>query len=229
MIDLHTHLLPKVDDGASSVEEAFDLIRMLSEQKVPIAVCTPHFDPTRTALSEFVKERQMALSLLNNPVIQLITGSETKLHAYLFHYPELSELCISNTNYLLLELPFTKHWDSEVYEWVNRLISYYNIIPIIAHIERYPAIKRSNRPIKKLMKMGCILQLNTSSLLERHTRHRAIRYLKKGYISVLGSDCHNRNERPPRITPALDIIIRRVGSEALERLLERAEQIFKEH
>lgn len=227
-IDLHTHLLPGIDDGAGSVEEAMELIQLLSEQKILIAVCTPHFEPSMTSLSDFLKERQAAMELLSDVKIRLIAGSETSLHDYLFHYPDLSELCIADTRYLLLEMPFTKHWNSKVYEQLNTLINYYNIIPIIAHIERYPAIKRKERMVRRLIELGCVLQLNTSSLLNKRTRHRAIRYLKRGYINVLGSDCHNTKERRPRISVPLDLITTKIGTNVVDALICNAENIIND-
>ncbi len=229
MIDLHTHLLPNVDDGAGSVEETIELLQLLSEQKVKIAVCTPHFYPYLTALSEFLEMRNTAFAMVSGVSnIRLITGSETMLHDYLFHYPDLSELCIAQTRYLLLEMPFTKSWGSKVYEGLNTLINYYKIIPIIAHIERYPAIRRNKRALRRLLDMGCLLQMNTSSLVNKQSRHRAIRLLKKDYISVLGSDCHNRSERPPRIALPLEIIRKKVGSTVVERMIHNAELIIQD-
>jgi protein-tyrosine phosphatase len=228
MIDLHTHLLPNIDDGASSVEEAMEMTRLLSEQKVQIAVCTPHFIPSQTALSDFLAARQYAMTRMNRSEIRMIAGSETMLHEYLFHYPDISELCIADTRYLLLEMPFTKHWDNKVFEQMDKLINYYNIIPIIAHIERYPSVRRNDKPILKLIELGCVLQLNTASLLDQRSSHRAIRYLKRGYISVLGSDCHNTNERQPRITTALDVIHLKVGDSTVSKLIKHAEFIIKD-
>jgi protein-tyrosine phosphatase len=226
MIDLHTHLLPNIDDGANSEEEAIVLTQLLTDQNVQVAVCTPHFYPSQMSLSDFLKARQEAMSLMKQSELRLITGSETSLHEYLFHYPDLSELCIADTRYLLLEMPFAKHWDRKTYEYLNTLINYYNVIPLIAHIERYPAVKRKKMPIIRLIEMGCVLQLNTSSLLKSSTKRRAIHYLKMGFISVLGSDCHSVNERPPRITEALDVINRTIGVDTVNKLIKNAERII---
>jgi len=70
-------------------------------------VCTPHFDPTQTDLEDFLNRRAKSLSQLEAAKLQLIPASETRLHDYLFHYPDLSKLCIKDTRYLLLELPFS--------------------------------------------------------------------------------------------------------------------------
>jgi protein-tyrosine phosphatase len=161
--------------------------------------------------------------------ITLIAGSETMLHDYLFHYSDLSELCIENTRYLLLELPYTKKWDSKIYNKIRNLIIYYDILPIIAHIERYPAVIRSKKNIIKLIKTGCVIQANTDSIKgkkQKKQKKQLFRYIKKGYIDVLGSDCHNMAYRPPIISDAFEIIIQKFGDRFLDRLIYNADCII---
>ena len=225
MIDFHTHILPNIDDGASDLETALQMTEALYSQKIMIAVCTPHFDPSSTSLEDFIKQRAFALSKMGDSRIELIPASETMLHEYLFHYSDLSELCIENTNYLLLEMPLHKKWDPKIYENISRLIDYYNIIPIIAHIERYHAIKR--KQLKTLIKMGCMIQMNTATILNRKTRKRAFRYIKNEFISVIGSDCHDMLKRPPCMAKALELIEEKLGIPYCEKLEYHAECIIK--
>jgi protein-tyrosine phosphatase len=223
MIDLHTHILPNIDDGACNVETAQQMTEALYTQNILKAVCTPHFDPSRTSLEDFVKKRAFALSRLRESPIQLIPASETILHEYLFHFSDLSELCMENTRYLLLELPYQRKFDSKIFENISRLIDYYNIIPIIAHIERYHAIRR--KQIRILIQMGCLLQLNTEAILNKKTRKKAFRYLINEYINVIGSDCHDMQKRPPNMSTALELIEKKLGASYCERLDYHAECI----
>lgn len=225
MIDLHTHILPNIDDGANTVEEALILTELLFKENIKIAVCTPHFDPTKTALQEFIRMRTIAMALMKASKVRLISGSETVLHEYLFHYSNLNELCIGNTRYLLLELPFEKKWNATVYELLEKLITYYDLIPIIAHIERYKAVKKNLKCIETLIKMGCVIQLNTSSIIDKKSSNQAIRYMKNGYIDVLGSDCHNIKKRPPIITTALNRVILKLGVKYTDEFNYNAECI----
>ncbi len=225
MIDLHTHILPAIDDGPQCVEEALEMTEELYKQGVMEAVCTPHFDPTKTSLEYFLEHRSNALLQMKEARIHLIPASETFLHDYLFHYTDLSKLCIENTGYLLLELPFLKKWDSRLIDSLDRLISYYGIIPIIAHIERYPAVKI--KQIKALKELGCFIQMNTSMILNRKTRKKAFHYLKKGYIDVIGSDCHNNRTRPPVMLEAFHQIEEKLGTNYIEKLNFHAISIVK--
>ncbi len=225
MIDLHTHILPNIDDGARDVDTALKMTEALYSQSITKAVCTPHYDPSRTPMEEFVKKRALAFAKLKESRIQLILASETILHEYLFHYCDLSELCIENTRYLLLELPYLMKFDRKVFEAINRLIDYYNIIPIIAHIERYPSIRQ--KQINKLQQMGCMLQLNTGTILNKKTRKKALRYIKREYIKIIGSDCHDMERRPPSMREALELIDYQLGASYCERLEDYAEGIVK--
>lgn len=225
MIDLHTHLLPGIDDGAKDLEETMKLTETLYLQNVRTAVCTPHFDPTQISMDKFLLQRENALNLLAEVQLRLIPASETRLHDYLFHYPDLSYLCIENTRYLLLELPFDKKWKVEVFEKIKKLMTYYNIVPIIAHIERYPAVKRNEKNIIKLIDLGSVIQCNTSSLVEKRMRKRLFTYLRKNYIDVLGSDCHNMQNRPPCMEAGLKQIENNIGISCIKKLERNAECI----
>ena len=142
MIDLHTHLLPNIDDGASDISEALIMTKLLKEEGIKGAVCTPHYDPTSMSLNDFTSLRAKSLNLLKETCIPLIPASETYLHEYLFYNCNLDPLTIENTNYLLIELPFTKKWGNDIYKSLEKLMIYFDVIPIIAHIERYPAASK---------------------------------------------------------------------------------------
>lgn len=225
MIDFHTHILPGIDDGARDIDEGIKLADSLYDQGVAVAVCTPHFYPYRMSIDDFANIRDMAMNSMKNVKIKLIPASETYVHEYLFNYNNIDTLTIGNTNYLLLELPFGKKWSSNIFENIERIMNHYNIIPIIAHIEIYPAAKKKD--IIKLKELGCVMQLNTSSLLNRKLKRKAIRLIKAGFIDVLGSDCHNLKERSPQIKVALKLIKKKLGSNYIDNLIKKSEMIIE--
>lgn len=226
MIDIHTHILPRIDDGAKDIAEAINMTENLYLQGVTTAVCTPHFNPARTSIEIFLSNRKRAYESLKKTRIKLIEASETYLHEYLFHYDDLSPLCISNTNYLLLELPFDKKWPASVYANIEKLRYYYDVIPIIAHVERYDQILKSTKTLKYLKAMGCLIQINTTTIIDKKYRHFITAYLKYDYLDVLGSDCHNMTSRPPLILEAKDEIIIRSGMDQWNRLIENSQKVI---
>lgn len=227
MIDLHTHVLPYIDDGARNLEESYQMIESLMKQEVTQAVCTPHFNPAHISLGDFIDKRRKAMKLLENSPLELLQGSETMLHDYLFHYMDIRDLCISGKKYLLLELPFYRHWDKNGFQMIEKLISYYDVVPIIAHVERYQSIKIKDKEIKKFRDLGCFIQINSSSIVSKKSRNLIMRYMKQGYIDVLGSDCHNMESRPPVIKEAYEIVIKNMGEKYRKTLQQNAECIVK--
>jgi protein-tyrosine phosphatase len=108
-----------------------------------------------------------------------------------------------------LELPFDKKWNDKYLDILDKIINYYNVIPIIAHIERYKSL--NIKVTKKLSDLGCIIQMNTSSILDKKNNTRCVHLLKSGLIDVLGSDCHNMKNRMPIFMEALSFIAENFG------------------
>lgn len=228
MIDFHCHILPGIDDGAANLVEALALEEQLLRQGVDRVVCTPHFDPTVRSLENFIETRAASLAMLKDSKLSLLPASETCLHEYLFHYQELTKLCIPATRYLLIELPFTKRWSNKTWMLMQRLKEDYDIIPIIAHVERYPAVWHQKSNLKRLRELGCVLQVNASSVLDPKLWKRICSYLKKDYIDILGSDCHNCRSRPPVMTEAIKKLKERFGDAFIAGLDTNAEQILRD-
>lgn len=226
MIDLHTHILPGIDDGPRSVEEAMKMIEVFLDQNVKVVVCTPHFNPTMIALDDFLSKRTTAMKQLGSSKITLVSGSEVALNEFLFHYSDLSPLCIGDTNYILIELPFDKKWDEKLYKQLDRIVRYYNLIPVIAHIERYPAVKKSKKILRRLIEIGCLLQMNAEAILNKKHRRLGEFYIKHGFIDVIASDCHNMKLRPPNLAAAHAIIVQRLGLAHLDKLISNSERIL---
>lgn len=225
MVDVHTHILPGIDDGARDKEEALNMAENLLLQGVNTAICTPHFNPARMDIETFLIGRKNAYDLVRDAKIRLIEASETYLHDYLFHYSDISALCAGNTNYLLLELPFEKKWQPSILTNIEKLCYYYDVIPIIAHVERYDQLTKSRKTLERLKNMGCLIQMNTRTITNKKYRHLVWTYLKYDYIDVIGSDCHNMASRPPLILAAKEEIINKFGTKKWDRLSENSKKI----
>ncbi|MDF2512424.1 MAG: hypothetical protein K0S04_2290 [Herbinix sp.] len=227
MVDLHTHILPDMDDGAGSIEEAIQMAETFREQLVNTVACTSHYYPSKISLEEYVSKRSEAMKKLEHCNLALKSASETYLHEYLFHNPDLSQLCIFQTDYLLVELPCTVRWENSIYDMLERLIYYYHVIPIIAHIERYPAAKKSKGWIRRFLLLGCLIQVNAASVLDWKEWPRIKRYLKRGYIHVIASDSHNLSTRPPQLPQAYDKISKKLGEQYSNQLKMNAQAVIR--
>lgn len=233
MVDIHTHILPYMDDGARDLEESLALIQMLKEQGITSIVLTPHFYSHQESLSDFLERRQGSYKSLKRAVAKVIQksdmtqegksdseicledgsefkmllGSETYLSETLFSYDSISPLCIEDTKYLLLELPYVEKWGPSVFKQIDRLIAKFDVVPIIAHAERYEALQHNPEKVfQELVDLGCMLQFNSHSVVNRHSRYSTLKLIKNGWMDFIGSDCHNLHTRPPEFDLYNEII-----------------------
>ena len=236
MIEIHSHILPGIDDGARDVQEAKELLALLKNQGVSSVVMTPHFYPDHQRLDDFLEKRDKAFSALTSATdesegfgMELILASETLISDTLFAYENLDVLCIAGTGYLLLELPYSKEWGGSVFRFIDRLMARYALTPVIAHVERYEAVQhKPEKILDELVDLGCLLQMNIDSLIERGTRRHAMKLVKKGYIDLVGSDCHNLKSRPPRYPEFCSLAEKNRLQGCLNGWKKTAEQILSE-
>lgn len=223
MIDLHSHILPGIDDGARDKREADFMIESLIKNKIDTVVCTPHFNPSREPLKEFIVKRSKAYKDMESCELKLILASETYFNEVLFYYEDITPLCMKDTRYILIEFPVDIKFNTHLFTSLNKFIVKYDVIPIIAHVERYKYLKKK-RLLYKLKDMGCLLQVNTSSLLNKDKK--LLKLLKEKLIDVLGSDCHNMSSRPPVFSDALQIIKKGIGEDYIEGLDRNSRDII---
>ena len=232
MIDIHTHLLPELDDGSRSVDETLQMLKVMWEQGVDTVVATPHFYIDRQSPAEFISERDAAVEKLKSRLSECENRPRIAVGAEVQFYPEIPDmegierLCLGGSRYLLVEMPFSQ-WSGYTYRSLSRLSSERRIVPVIAHIERYFDSKNDADKILRLKEAGALIQTNSSFIIERATRRKALNLLKKEEISFLGSDCHNLTTRPPDIGNGIEIAFGKLGGRMFEEL-EYWEEKLKE-
>lgn len=219
-IDFHTHILPAVDDGSSSIEESVELLKMQKQRGVSTVVATPHFYPHRDKPERFLERRNKAFQKLQEEIAgqqlpEVILGAEVYYFNGISQWEGLKDLTIGETNYLLLEMPGTQ-WTDRMLEDINGIYIKQGIIPIIAHIERYISFFNWRKILKKLAELQVVIQVNGSFFLE-HGKF-AFKMLKEGYIDIIASDCHNTTSRKPNLHLVRELIDRQLGEEYLNRI-----------
>ena len=207
LVDIHTHILPQMDDGAQTVEESIKLLLELLRQGITDVVLTPHFDSAKESVEAFCQRRAASFDLLQRELettglcrtLTLHLGAEVRYDPNLI-YADTQKLCIGNTSYLLLELTGTYPFNFE--NTANFLLSR-GIIPILAHIERYNYLYSDTALLDRLLADGFITQCNASSLLSHHYSSIIKKLLKRGQVQLLASDTHSLEKRPPQLIEAL--------------------------
>ena len=230
MIDFHTHILPEIDDGSSSPTESLKLLKMLKEQGVEKVVLTPHFYAYSSTAESFLQLRRKALDKLTEMLrvekldIDIYLGCEVLYFEELWRLENLKSYCIEGTDYLLVEMPFSPWGDSTI-EGIEKIIAK-GYIPIIAHFERYIDYRGNKKKINKLLSMGALLQMNCEFLNHFISRRKAVKFIKKGYISALGTDCHNTSGRAPNYDTANAYLKKKLSSQKYEGFQKRQRRIL---
>lgn len=224
LFDLHCHILPGMDDGARSVEEALELLKQSAEQGVRAMVLTSHYYPKET-VSRFLERRKEACRILKEAlkevhfrVPDLTVGAEVAWFSGITHVEEIEKLCIYRTRYMLLELPF-QAWSEEVFHDLEVLTSVLGIKVIIAHLERYLNLE-DKKTIECLLDSKVLIQMNGEFILNPRTSHTAKKLFKKGFVDLLGSDCHRMDTRPQTLGPAAAQLQKWKMTEQLEDIVE---------
>ncbi len=212
MTDLHTHILPGMDDGSRNVGESKRLIAMEQEQGVTDIVLTPHYYRWYEEPESFFIRRGASWDKLRGqiggggPAFHL--GAEVAWFPSLAGFPALEKLCIGHSGQFLLELPFER-WNSKLMDKLYGLTCSTGLTPVIAHVERYIGIQRKEL-IDELVDLGLPLQMNADSLLKMGQRGKCLKLLRRGRW-YLASDCHRFDSRPPRMAEALQYLRGRAG------------------
>lgn len=197
MVDLHTHILPNMDDGASGIKESLALLKAEKEQGVDTVVLTPHFRREHETVEQFLRRRQESYetlcAALPPDAPKLVLGAEVAWFENLVYEPQLSSLVLGNSRYILLELPKTV-WKSKLPDQIYQFAGVSGLTPILAHLDKYD--EPGNRAaIRTLVEMQFPMQMSADAFSKPFTRCRATRMMKRG-AWLLGSDCHNTARRP---------------------------------
>lgn len=211
MIDLHSHILPGVDDGPSRIEISLKMAQCAVADGIHTLVATPHaFDGTsRNFLPHILMHiGRLKKKLTENQIpLTICPGAEVRIHSGMDHsLKEGKTASINNTGrYMLVEfphhmvLPGTR--DVLFHLFLN------GVTPVLAHPERNLALQRNPRILADLVNMGCLVQLTAMSITGE-LGHDAMEYahflLKEGQAHVIATDSHNAENRPPILSTALE-------------------------
>lgn len=228
MIDFHTHLLPKMDDGSKSVEESCKMLNELASQGVIRVAATPHFSANAESLEHFVERRKKSFELLklslSDLMPQILLGAEVKYYQGISRLENLRDLCLEKTNFLLLEMPMCK-WTEYILKEVTDISSSLGINVVLAHVERFIPYQ-PKETIERLLDSGVYFQVNAEFFTRPLTRRKAFKMIKNHQIAFLGSDCHNLTDRSPDIGEALRLIEKKFGKSFVIRFNENAENLM---
>ena len=232
LYDMHSHILPQMDDGAEDVEVSKKILNVLYSQGVSHICLTPHYYSHKESMEDFLKRREYCLSLLKPHIpqeIKVCLGAEVYVTDIIMNNASLNHVCYGNSNYILLEFPYLTTFKDSSFELLVRLMNRYGVKPILAHIERYPALLGNPKLMQELSSYGIRFQTNVVLYLDRGTFRKLKKLIKLGLVDFIGSDAHNlvRNS-PQKFGEAVELINKKTSPNVMRAISRFSSDVFSE-
>lgn len=226
MIDLHSHILPQMDDGSKSAEESAKLLEILRTQGVTTVAATPHFYPSQEAPEDFLARRKESVARLPRELAQpLLIGAEVAYFPGIGSCDALIPLQLSDTGLLLVEMPFSP-WTERIVADVCAIPAQLGLTPVLAHINRYRGSSQFPKFYRQLLENEVLFQCNAEAFEPGLRGHWALQQMKRGLVHFLGSDAHNTTSRPPKLDQAIRLIEKKLGKDFVAEFHQQAEEIL---
>lgn len=233
MIDLHAHLLPGIDDGASTLEMSLEMARQAVESGTTTMACTPHIYPGLymndaagiaghiRALQAKLDQRQIGL--------KLVRGADAHLVPELLGGLKSGRVpTLHDSRYFLLEPSnhvAPPHFEESVFQ-----IMAAGFVPLVTHPERLTWIEDYYPAFVRLAERGAGMQITAGAITGRfgkRARYWSDRFLDDGPVHVVASDAHNTRARNPRMAEAVTRLIECIGKDEARRMvLERPQAVL---
>lgn len=232
MTDLHTHILPTMDDGARDVEMSLAMLAEQRVQRVERVALTPHFYRDEERPERFLARRKKSWDKLRLAMEQsgegfpdLVLGAEVTWVPGLHRWDELRQLCYGQSSYLLLELPDSP-WRGSMIDQIYDMMDSSGVTPVLAHLERY---FRTQKPdyIRELFRMGVPVQISAEPMLHLFQRGKVLGNIRGNPNCMLISDCHNLTARRPNLGPGMAQIEKNLSRETVSAMRSSSRRIFE--
>lgn len=211
-VDIHSHILPGLDDGAQDVHESLKMAAEAANNGITDMIATPHFAGPYEIYDK--AELQAFADRINELIARNSIDLKVHIGAEVFCSPEMIDLhkqgkliTLAGTDYVLMDMPF----DMIPFFFRDLIfqMSMFGIKIILAHAERNAALQRDPRPIDDFIRQGALLQINTTSLtgyLGARAQKLANRLIKQRKAAIVASDAHSFDGRGPNFVETYKIV-----------------------
>ena len=225
MIDLHSHVLPNLDDGAKDLDEALEMCRMAAADGIEILAATPHFRPT--VYENGQENILLAVARLQQELdgkgifLKLVPGVDIHVSPEVLLFLEQNPRLLFRGRYALIEFPAQSIPPSiEDFFFRMRLTG---ITPIVSHPERNREVQNDPKVLESMVDRGALFQVTAMSLTGDFgdpVRATAFRMVKSGLAHVVASDAHSPRHRAPILSKALRALENLIGPEKAKMMVE---------
>jgi protein-tyrosine phosphatase len=224
MIDIHSHILYGLDDGAKTREQSLAMLTMAAETGTTDIVATPHADLQFPFNPELVAERLADLRLATEGVIRIHAGCDFHLQ-----YDNIQDALknptkytINGCGYLMVEFSDLVIFNNteDIFERMHSV----GITPVVTHPERNPLLQQRLDRLERWTSNGILLQVTAQSLLGRFgnaAKRCSEELMDRNLVHFIASDAHDTEHRPPCLDEAFEYVSRKYGAARASRLLER--------
>ncbi len=224
-IDIHSHLLPGIDDGAKDTETSMEMFRIAHKSGITHMILTPHYKPMRhnagpPRIADMITRAREMLAE-EGIDIQLYAGNEIYYHSDAVNVLDEGRACtMAGSKYVL-----TEFGPMDDFDYIRNGI--YQIMAggyrsIIAHVERYQCIASKPERVEELVRMGCYIQVNAGSVIGTYgfgTKQFIKKILKQHLVHFIATDAHDIDKRAPQLAECSKYVNRKFGEEYERKLL----------
>jgi len=222
MVDIHSHIIPRIDDGSKSMEMTLEMLKNAEKEGTKEIVATPHYlleygEATIEEVKNYVKEINAVLES-EKIDLNVYSGQEVYFTEKIIKdYIEGNIGTINDSMYMLIEFPMN-NFENNIFDVLYEL-QVRNIIPIIAHPERYKPFIKKPVLINDFINQGYLFQVNVGSIMGKFgedVRKTANLFLSNHIYNFIGSDAHNIKSRNTGLKDALDLLNKDMNVEIFE-------------
>jgi protein-tyrosine phosphatase len=228
MIDIHSHIMPEIDDGARTIEEAVEMARIAAEDGIEQMVSTPHMfnglseNPEPSEILRRVAALNDALERVGESRIKILPGNEVHVSHEIAEQAKNNRVTrINQRNYMLVEFPqlmVPVGADELFYK-----LQLYGVRPILVHPERNSQIQSRPSLVGRFVQRGVLIQVTAMSVTGEFgpaAKTCADTLLRHDYVHFLATDAHRANRRPPILSKGRDAAAAIIGAERARALVE---------
>jgi len=232
MYDIHSHILPGIDDGAKTPKETLEMGRIADKDGITHMIATPHFNfedqhfPEKVRRAVAKQNEEFELEKIN---LRLYPGAEIFLRAEILEKLENNQLLtLNDSDYLLVEFPLGEvpyHVEDILYR-----IRLGGKIPIIAHPERYREVMDNPNLVKGWVEQGNCIQINVTSILGvsgKKVQKTAKHLLTHNMVHLVATDTHSPRHRKPALRKAIQQMRIWDNEEKVRSIVENGKRVFQ--
>ncbi|MDQ0232745.1 tyrosine-protein phosphatase [Metabacillus malikii] len=233
MIDIHSHILPGIDDGAQTVEDSINMAKLAVEEGITKIIATPHHQNGKynNKKHDIISRVSDLNQILQNEKIPLevLPGQETRIYGEMTDDIDKGEILpLNHTNYLFIELP-----SGHIPRYTEQLlfdIQLKGFTPIIVHPERNSGVMENPDKLLHLVKKGALTQVTAGSVtgyFGKKIQRLSKQLIEANMTHFISSDAHNVTNRSFHIRESIAEVNKEFGSQAVYYFQENAELVAK--